>query len=266
MVRYRRKTVTENLRLTLPGRNEVEIRNIRRKFYRHLCDIFMEMIKSISISRQEMRKRFHCTNPEILVEFEKKEKSMIFLLGHYGSYEWINSLDHITNFESVGIYKPIRNPYFDQLARRIRGRLGSRLIASQDVVREVIKDKRQGKKVAYGLISDQSPKLSNANYWTEFMGITVPVFTGGEQLARKLDLSVIYLRTQKVKRGFYEVELVPITQDAPNQKEYEITNTFLTLLEDQIKAKPEHYFWTHKRWKLRDTPSPKNAVVYSRKK
>jgi KDO2-lipid IV(A) lauroyltransferase len=109
------------------------------------------------------------------------------------------------------------------------------------------------------MVSDQSPMVSKAQYWSEFMGITVPIFVGTEALARKLDLAVVFLKVSKVKRGYYQAEFIPIADRGKATKENEITEKFLRLAEQQIREKPEHYLWTHRRWKHRDkAPSPKN--------
>ncbi|WP_317134308.1 LpxL/LpxP family acyltransferase [Flavobacterium agricola] len=42
-----------------------------------------------------------------------------------------------------------------------------------------------------------------------------------------------------------------MTDDAQNVPKYYITNKFLAIVEEQIKADPRYYFWTHKRWKHR---------------
>ena len=34
-------------------------------------------------------------------------------------------------------------------------------------------------------------------------------------------------------------------------KDYEITDAFMKLVEQQIHEAPEYYLWTHKRWKHR---------------
>lgn len=36
------------------------------------------------------------------------------------------------------------------------------------------------------------------------MGIEVPVHTGAEMLAKKYNMNVVFLKTKKVKRGYYE--------------------------------------------------------------
>jgi KDO2-lipid IV(A) lauroyltransferase len=107
------------------------------------------------------------------------------------------------------------------------------------------------------MVSDQSPQAHRAQYWSEFMGIKVPIFNGAETMARKLGLAVVFLKVSKVKRGYYQAEFIPITENGKNTEENEITEAFLRLTEQQIKERPEHYLWTHKRWKHRDkNPAP----------
>ena len=74
MIKYRVKTVRNNLELTFPQLNQVERRQIEKKFYRHLCDLFLEMIKTITISQKELDKRFVFKNVELLKNYEQKKK------------------------------------------------------------------------------------------------------------------------------------------------------------------------------------------------
>ena len=83
------------------------------------------------------------------------------------------------------------------------------------------------------------------------MGMEVPVHTGAEMLAKKYDMNIIFLRTKKVKRGFYEGSFEVLSEDVKSVPNYEITDTFLTLVEQQIHEEPQYYLWTHKRWKHR---------------
>lgn len=74
IVGYRKKTVRANIALALPHLTEQERLVVEKKFYHHLCDLFLEMVKTLSISKDEMDKRFKITNIELVKEFEKKEK------------------------------------------------------------------------------------------------------------------------------------------------------------------------------------------------
>ncbi len=262
IIGYRRKTVRENLELVFPEKSEAEIKDIQRKFYSHMCDMFLEMIKSISISDKEIKRRFTFTNLEYLRELEGKNKSIIVMLGHYASYEWINALQlYDLKFRSFGVYKKIKNKYFDDLAKKIRGRFDGTLITTYKATEKIRYNEEQGILGNYAMIADQSPKMSRAKTWIKFMGIRVPVFDGSDRLARKLDMSVFYLHVEKTGRGYYSATLKPITEDARNEPDHFITKRFIELLEKQIRKKPEYYLWTHKRWKHRNEPIPENAEI-----
>ncbi|WP_062054911.1 lysophospholipid acyltransferase family protein [Aquimarina longa] len=261
IIGYRKKIVTKNLTLVFPEKSTSEIHKIRKKFYKHMCDMFLEMVKSLSISKQEMIKRFTIIDPHTFKELQAKNKSIIVLMGHYASYEWAIAAQFVLDFPIVGVYKKIKNKHFDKLAHRIRGKFNTRLIKHHNVIKEITRDKINGKIAAYGLLSDQSPKLKNALYWTDFMDIKVPIITGGEVLAKRLDMPVMYLKVEKVKRGYYQAKFIKITDNAQECEEHYITKTYLSLLEAQILEQPQYYLWTHRRWKHRDAKIPKGAFV-----
>lgn len=251
IIGYRKKTVKENLALALPHLNDKERLVIEKKSYHHLCDMFLEMIKTMTISADEMNKRFVVTNIELVKEYENKGKSTVLLASHYASWEWLLSFNAKTNFKGVGVYKKIANKYFDKLIRDIRSKYNAELVETKKAIPLMAENQKNGILSMYGLASDQSPKLNRAFHWDKFMGVEVPVHTGAEMLAKKYDLNVLFVKVKKVKRGFYEATFVPITDNPRSIPDFEITNTFLREVEKQILEAPEYYFWTHKRWKHR---------------
>src|SRR5260370_16055791 len=62
---YRRKVVKQNLQNAFPEKTIEERHDIERKFYRHLADLVIETIKTISISPEELSRRVTPTNPAI---------------------------------------------------------------------------------------------------------------------------------------------------------------------------------------------------------
>lgn len=252
VVGYRKKTVANNLKLVFPEKSDKERIGIMKKFYKHMCDMFLEMIKSISISEKQLTKRFVFKNPEELKRLEQQNKSVIVMYGHYASYEWsVVVVNHI-NFRGYGIYKKIKNQYFDKLAKSIRSKYNTTLIPSKKAIAKLTQSEFDGIKSMTAFLSDQSPKQNKANHWLEFMGIKVPCFTGAEMMAKKLDLAVSYLKIRKVKRGYYEGEFISLADDARSYDDYEITDKFTKQLEQQIYESPEYYLWTHNRWKHKD--------------
>lgn len=251
LVRYRRKTVKENLALALPHLTDKERKTIEKKFYQHMCDMFLEMIKTMTISPEEMRRRFVLTNVELIKEYEEKGKSVVLVASHYASWEWLLTLNAQIKFRGIGVYKKIVNPYFDKLVRKIRSKYDAELVETKKIIPLMAQNQRDGILSMYGLASDQSPKLDRAFHWDTFMGIEVPVHTGAEMLARKYNLSVLFVKVKKVKRGYYEATFIPICDTPKKADGFEITHTYLKEVEKQILEAPEYYLWTHKRWKHR---------------
>jgi len=249
LIGYRKKTVRENLALALLNLSNEERLIIEKKSFRHLCDMFLEMIKTMTISNKEINKRFVFTNMDVYKKLEAQEKSIAIMLAHYASYEWVISMNAYVNFSGYAIYKKLANPYFDKLVRDIRSRFKANLITTKETIPFIIKNKTNKVLSIYGFASDQSPRISSAFHWQKFMGIEVPVHTGAEMLSKKYDMNVIFLKVKKVKRGYYQASFEVLSENANEVPNYEITDKFLKLVEQQIIEAPEYYLWTHKRWK-----------------
>lgn len=246
---YRKKTVRENLALALPHLSDKERLIIEKKSFQNLCDIFLEMIKTMSISEKEINKRYVFKNFEVYQELEKKQKSIALFCAHYASYEWAVSINYKTTFQGYAIYKRINNAYFDKLVRDIRSKFKATLITTKETIPTIIKNHELNKLGLYGFASDQSPRLSTIYHWKKFMGIEVPIHTGAEMLAKKYDMNAIFLRTERLKRGYYAATFEMLSENTSIVPDYELTDKFIELVEKQIYEAPEHYLWTHKRWK-----------------
>lgn len=262
VIRYRKKTVYRNLTLTFPEKSEAEINRIHRNFYHHMCDVFLEMVKTMSLNKETVKERFKVTNIEVLKEIEKT-KSILVVCAHYANWEWSVSINNYINSKGYAVYQKVSNQYFERLVTRMRNRWNSIPITQKETVKTVIRNEQNNIRAIYGMVSDQSPQLQPNQYWSEFMGIPVPIFNGYEALARKLDLAVVFLKVTKTRRGYYSASFVPISRCSRNTAPNEITEQFLRLVEGQIREKPELYLWTHKRWKHSEK-APKEILSANR--
>ena len=249
VIGYRKKTVRENLKLAFPDKTEAERLQIEKESFQHLCDMFLEMAKTMTISRKQIDKRFKFTNLDTYLDLEKKGKSIALLCAHYASYEWVVSLNHHITFKGYGIYKKIANPYFDKLVKDIRSRFKAYLITTKETKTCIEENSKNGVLSLYGFASDQTPRASLKLYWDSFLGIETPIHIGAEVLAKRFDMNVVFLKTTKVKRGYYEATLELMSDDIKSVPDYKISEAFMRKVEQQIYENPSLYLWTHKRWK-----------------
>ncbi len=250
--KYRKKVVKANLRLVFPEKTKEEIEDICSKFYHHLCDMILEAIKSMTISKAAMRKRYKFTNVDLILDLEKKQKSILLMCAHYGSWEWIFILQTYINHKGYAVYKKLANKYFDKLVKRIRAKYDSHLITTKVTFDILTKSQNKGELTINGFVSDQSPKIRENLHWNEFMGVKVPMHTGAETIAKKFDMAVVFFSVERIKRGYYQTTFQTITEHPNDFKDFEITDKFHKLVEKQIHEAPQYYLWTHKRWKHKD--------------
>tara|TARA_X000000368_G_scaffold264591_1_gene209528 strand:+ start:259 stop:1092 length:834 start_codon:yes stop_codon:yes gene_type:complete len=246
---YRKKIIRKNLRLVFPKMIEKDIVLLEKKFYKHMADIFLEMAKSLLISKEEMMHRFKFNNIETLKQFEKKNQNIIIMCGHYASWEWMMSLGYHFSYKGYGIYKPVTNKYFDKLVKRIRKKHDAEVISRYKAIETIRDHTKKGVKAVYGFASDQSPRIKSNSYYLKFLGINTPVFLGAEKLSKELNLAVVFADINRVNRGFYETTFKVISDDPKKSKDYHITKTFFNLLEKQVYRDPTQYLWSHNRFK-----------------
>ena len=238
IVGYRKKTVRENLALALPHLSDKERLEIEKKSYHHLCDMFLEMVKTMTISSEEMNKRFKITNLEVIKEYEKKGKSIMLIASHYASWEWLITLNQKISFLGVAVYKKLANKHFDKLVRDIRSKYNTELVPTSKTIPLIANNQKNNIQCVYGLASDQTPKADRIFHWESFMGVEVPVHTGPEMLAKKYDMTVVFAKVKKVKRGYYELTIIPLSDNPKSIPDFGITHIYIKEVEKQILEAP----------------------------
>jgi KDO2-lipid IV(A) lauroyltransferase len=254
---YRRTVVLGNLRKSFPDKSPKEIKRLANKFYSYLCDLFLEMFKTLSISRESMLR--HCQlSPEALALFNElaaEGKSVILVCGHYGNWEWAgNTFSMLCPQRLSVIYHPLSSPAFDRLMYNMRTRFGSGLIEMNDTFRSMVRQK--GKLTATAFIADQTPFPERA-YWTQFLHQDTPIFMGPETIARKLNYPIVYTSVQRLRRGYYRIHSELLVREPASTRDGEISELHTRRLERDIIAQPEIWLWSHRRWKYsRPAPQP----------
>jgi KDO2-lipid IV(A) lauroyltransferase len=249
VVRYRKKVVFENLRMAFPEKSDKEITRIAKKFYRHFCDLFIEVFKMLTISRENMKRRMKYTDNTPLLEEYKNHKHILVVMAHYNNWEWGANLSMHSPYQYNAIYKPLHNPYFDKIVLQMRSRFGCELIPMRNTARHLAKDIAEGKLSVLNFLVDQSPVKTEIVYCTNFFNLKTPIQLGVEKLAVKTRQPVYFFKYRKIKRGYYEVEPVKLCDDASLLKQYELTDLHTKVLEDLIRENPQYWLWSHRRWK-----------------
>lgn len=252
LVRYRRKVVRKNLQNSFPEKSLDGIVALEKKFYHSLCDYFVETMKLYGMSEEKARKRMRFTGLDEVNEAIERGQSVVVYMAHSINWEYVTSIPLWFNHKNLAlgqIYHPLENPYFDDFFGKLRGQFGSENISMAATLRRIIEIGKNGQQFIIGFIADQVPTWEAINHWLTFFNQETPVFTGTEKIARRTRSAVFYLRMERSKRGRYVAHFEKMCDDASQLPELELTNMYYKVLEESIKAAPELWLWTHKRWK-----------------
>jgi KDO2-lipid IV(A) lauroyltransferase len=248
VIGYRRKVVRENLKNSFPDKSQAEITTIEKGYYRHLTSLIVEIVKMVSISKAELQNRFQFKNLELITGYLSRGKSIFACSAHYGNWEWGTlALGLHMQAEIYGIYKPVSNELFGRWFTKIRTRFGNHFIPMKQTLRAIMESK--DRPTVFLFANDQTPLKTESTYWIEFLHQPTAILPGLEKLALRTSRPIFYFKTTVIKRGYYEVECVPLCMEPAVTSPNDITIAHVRMLESIINEKPEYWLWSHRRWK-----------------
>lgn len=248
LLRYRKKVVRRNLSESFPEKSSGELRRIEREYYHYMCDIIVETVKLLHISDEEMRKRVEVVNPEIVNEATLEGRSSVLLLGHYGNWEWVQEIKPYllpTSF-MASIYRPLNNPTFDAIYKKIRSRWGASIIPQKSAVRQLMSKRNQP--WICGFIADARPRHGEEDAMVPFLNHNTSFIYGPEVLGTKLGADFFYLKMERPSRGYYRITFKRL-EGADRTQHYPYSREFWKEFEKTIKENTACWLWSHKRWK-----------------
>lgn len=248
VIKYRRRVVRNNLVTSFPEKNISEIKNIEKKFYRHLSDQIVETLKLLHISDKELQERVKVTNYEIVNKTLAEGRDAVLLMGHYGNWEWVQEITHyfLPTAYMASIYQPLASKLWDDIFLKIRNRWHAHILPSKQAVHALLN--KENFPWVCGFIADQRPGVKTDKNAVEFLNHKTYFFYLTEDIGRKVKGDFFYLEMQVKGRGRYEIifhELSP----SEEYENYPHVREFWKEFEKTIQREPAYWLWSHKRWK-----------------
>ena len=223
----------------------------KRVFY-NLLQTIIGFMRRNGRSRDELLQNITFKNEYILQEYIDKNKKILFVTGHYSNWELLPSII-ATKFgiNLVGVGRKLDSNLMDKILKKNREQFGIEMLYRKGAIKGMIKALREGK--AVGVLLDQHLGAKQGGIEVDFFGHKALHSPSASILARNFELDVIpgYISTDDYKNytiTFYK----PIPFIKTEDKEADIlamTQAQAKIMEDVIRAKPDEWFWVHKRWK-----------------
>jgi len=263
VVRYRSDEVLINLSRSFPQKKYAEVKQIRDRFYRHLAEIFTETVWFSACRGDKGRKRLadshlvEISNPGVLNAALEGSQQVMILQTHTGNWELTGGLLQYAYAEPLRqdpariavTYDRLSSPLWNRVMAESRSAPVADLgfdgyTESREVLRFALS--HRGEPFTYVFITDQFPyRFANRHRTRTFLNQPTWTMDGAAALALKQGMAILYLRFAQREEGGYRITFVPVEGTTPE----EIMNTYYTLLEEDLRAQPWNYLWTHRRWK-----------------
>ncbi|MBA4853619.1 lysophospholipid acyltransferase family protein [Emticicia sp. BO119] len=249
LIGYRKSVVRTNLKNSFPEKSEEELIKIEKAFFKYIVDFFLEMLKCLTISKEELLKRVSIENPEVVEELFNSGQNVIVSTGHYGNHEWINQvLPFMLPFQIKTVYRIQHNTYFNQLFLDFRSRYGVEMISMNESYRKI--NTKDSKPFLLLLANDQSAPPDKA-FWTTFLNQETSFFAGTEIFAHRYNIPVVYGCIKRIGRGKYRAVFDIISTRPRELPKGKILEEHAKKLERDIRQDPTPWMWSHKRWKYK---------------
>ena len=145
------------------------------------------------------------------------------------------------------MYRPHRNPLFEEIMRRGRERSAKHAFAKQDV-RAMIRGLRTNHLIWYA--PDQAHKRGKYSAIVPFFDVPAPTNTATSVFARLGDAPVIpFFPLRLPGKAGYRLEILPPLEGFPGDDPAADAARINRLLEERIRLCPEQYLWVHRRFK-----------------
>ena len=251
LVRYRRKMVWSNLQNAFPEKSHDELRAVEKAFFKNLCDYAVEMIKLITISKEELGRRMKFKTPELPEKYAAQNQSILILASHQFNWEWLLTAACFNLPMTIDfVYQAVSSQSVNELLLKIRSRFGAHAIRRDAVARETVKRKNILRAIA--IVADQYPGYEHdKKFSTKFLGQDTVFFHGANQLAVMMQYPVLYYEMKRVKRGYYETNAIEIASLPYARNSDVITESYVQAVEKVIRENPSGWLWSHNRWKKR---------------
>lgn len=247
VVRYRRETVEENLAAAFPELGARARRRLEKRFYRHLCDLGVEVLASRNLSLAALQRRIHLENPEVLAPYRDQQQSLLFFTCHQGNWEWL--LHVVSDYLGCPIdvvYKTLHDKAMDEYMMACRARSGKPIVF-KDAGREILRRRREYR--GFAMLADQAPFKRDKRYWHEFLGRPGSFYLGPQKIAEASQYPVIYVAMVKTRRGHYNARFEVLAQPPHAKGGHDILDRYIAAVERAIRAQPETWLWSNRKWK-----------------
>jgi KDO2-lipid IV(A) lauroyltransferase len=231
--------------------------SLMKAFYSHVASVLKDIILMGWLPRHYLQKQVKLRGVEHLLAAVAKERGVLILTGHFGSWELgpigFNKMPQIASQIHI-IRRPIRKKRLENMLFKRFDRWGIKRIISNNNALLKVNQALKRKEIVLFALDQHTEVTSKLGLAVDFFGEKAGTYSSLAFFAQKFQAPVIPLSGYREKDCKLVMEFHPSLPWKNNaDKElalYDNTLLYNQTLENMILAHPDQWWWVHRRWKL----------------
>jgi len=182
-------------------------------------------------------------NVDLLRTAYGQGRGVVLVSAHMGCFSRLSAVPRFLGMKGASIMKKQKNPALLDWGRDFLKRaLHLDVILKTDAGHEVAEYLRDGRLV--GFFADQRPR--SGGFSGRFFGQPVMIAPGPAICARRYKAPMVVLTLNSMRDGRHVVRVDAVDTRGSLQ---DLSQRWMSVLEDRIREHPEQWMWMHRRWK-----------------
>ena len=256
-----RRIGLKNLAIAFPDKSEAERMAILVASYRNLGRMAAECAHLRELDATNVGERVRFDDGGIWAREmvpHLASQGILVLTGHFGNWEMFAYVYGLLGYPVSLVHQTIKNPLVDAYVEGMRSGGGTQLFRKQEAARSVLRALKKRALVVLPLDQNQSRR---AGIFVDFFGLPANTSDGMARIALRTGAPIypaFLVRDGDTAR--HRIVILPRVEIAsmadPDSAARELTQRCTAVLESMIRKHPDHWLWTHKRWRTRPLDEP----------
>ena len=241
-----KKLIHSNIKKAFPDIDQLKLNRITKMMWNNYGRVFAEYMFIRDFRFGKLASNIEVQGQEVLEDIKINNKQVIFISGHLSNFELMAMHLEKAGISLAAIYRPLNNLYLNKVMEKIRKNYICKYQIKKGIggMKRLINLKRKNYSTALMIDQRVSEGILSNFFQHKAFTTTIP-----GQLIKKFNIPVVPVYIERIKDINFKITIEkPITFSREKSIEY-ITENLNSILERMIIKNPEHWIWTHNRWK-----------------
>ena len=241
-----KKIIDENIKRAIPNITIENLNKIKNSMWNNYGRVFAEYIFIKNFRSGNLAENIEIYGKEILEEIKKKNLQVVFISGHFSNFELMAMSLEKNDIKLATIYRPLNNMFLNLIMEKIRKKYICKNQIKKGIggLKNLVKYKKQNFSTALMIDQRVSEGILSNLFDKKALTTTIPA-----QLVKKYNIPIVPVFIERMNDLKFKITIDKPIFFSKDVSINSITDELNKILEKMIIKKPEHWIWTHNRWK-----------------